>query len=237
MSTLSKVSSRTFGGKTFRCSEWVAGHLEYTVARLKIEHPKARLRIIQATFSDGPYSAGTHDFDAVLDVEIIGLAFDQAQTFLRKCGWAAWWRHTGTWAPRSNWHIHMASIPPKLSGRPTAAQVSTAYGALGVRVGGFVPAQVADYFNHALGLKGQHGSGSDKSWFPADIAATIYVPPEEALAALLAELRAVCKKHGVSRVYGARVLLKSAAKDSVGARLARINAGRTPLYGLDDPKK
>lgn len=57
--------------------------------------------------------------------------------------------------------------------------------------------------------------------------------------ALLNDLRAVCRKHGVSRIYAARTLLKSAANDPETPRWkkARVNAARTPLYGIDDPKK
>ena len=34
--------------------------------------------------------------------------------------------------------------------------------------------QLTDYYNHAFGLKDQHTTNSDHSWFPADIEATIF---------------------------------------------------------------
>lgn len=186
--SLSTLGTHVIADRSFRCSEWTAGHLTSTVARLAKAHPTARLHIIQATFSEMGLSAGTHSGDCVFDVRIIGLAWWDAQRFLRSCGWAAWFRHTGTWADPSAWHIHMASIPAGLSGRPTAAQVGAAYKKLGLKVGKYIDggvtstgsvvgtSQVADYFAHALGLAGQHASGGDKSWFPPNIAATIYSP-------------------------------------------------------------
>lgn len=164
------IGTDTFGGKTFRASERTFAHLDDTQRRLTAKHPKARLRVIQGCYSHGSLSAGTHDFDAVLDVEIVGMPglsaadrWSNSQKFLRQCGWAAWWRHTGTWSRQSTWHIHMVSL-----GYET-------------KVGEFVPGQVADYYRHALGLKGQHGSGSDGSWFPKDIASTVFVYPPKAV--------------------------------------------------------
>ena len=34
--------------------------------------------------------------------------------------------------------------------------------------------QLTDYYNHAFGLKDQHTTNSDHSWFAADIEATIF---------------------------------------------------------------
>lgn len=194
------VASRTIGGKTFRASQRTADHLNHTIKALAKKYPGTRLRVIQGCYSNGPLSAGTHDGDAVLDVEIVGLNWWTAQRFLRELGWAAWYRHTGTWAAQSAWHIHMISL-----GYTTP-------------VGEFVPGQVDDYYRHALGLKGQHNSGSDKSWFPPDIAATIYVPQEEAMAALTADIRAVAKKHNVTVLYLCRVGLKYVVANAAGSR-------------------
>jgi hypothetical protein len=41
-------------------------------------------------------------------------------------------------------------------------------------VGIFVPGQLTDYHNHAFGLASQHTPGSDRSWFPKDIGATVF---------------------------------------------------------------
>jgi hypothetical protein len=145
-----------FGGKTFRCSRRTAAHLAWTAARLEQQHPDARIVVIQGCYNQGvPASEGTHDFDAVLDVQIVGLGWDEAQRFLRECGWAAWVRSP----PAFPWHIHMVSI-----GYPG-------------RVGIYVPAQVDDYYRHALGLKGQHASGDDPTWHPADIDSTVFDYP------------------------------------------------------------
>jgi hypothetical protein len=186
---LSTLNVRTIGGATFKCSEWTAGHLANTMGRLKAAHPRAELVVIQGCYSTGvKASAGTHDLDAVLDVEINGLDWWEAQRFLRSCGWAAWYRYTGIWSPVAARHIHMASIPPGLSGHPTAPQVGAAYKKLGLKVGLYIDggltstghttasSQIVDYFNHAQGLAGEHRPGCDTSWFPPSISQTIYQP-------------------------------------------------------------
>jgi hypothetical protein len=85
----------------------------------------------------------------VLDVEIVGMDWSNAQGFLRRCGWAAWWRKPPTFDD----HIHMVSL-----GYPG-------------QVGVFVPGQVADYYAHRTGLAGH---AADPSWFPADIDSTVF---------------------------------------------------------------
>lgn len=59
---------------------------------------------------------------------------------------------------------------------------------------------------------------------------------EDPMLALLKDLRAVANQHGVTLPYAARVLLWAASKSNKGGRLARINAARVPLKGMDDPK-
>lgn len=193
---LSTVTTHTIAGTTFRCSEWTAGHLTSTIARLKIAHPGATLVILQPCYHAGvDASKFTHDYDCVLDVEIRGLDWWEAQKFLRNCGWAAWFRHQGTWAPKSMWHIHMCSVPRGLTTRPSAPEVGAAYKALGLKVGLYIDggltstghttatSQIVDYFNHAQGLASQHRPGCDTSWFPPSIAATIYNPEAARVAA------------------------------------------------------
>lgn len=172
---LAPVSKTTIADETFRCSARTSAHLRWTVAQLRKRHPKARLEIIQPCYNVGvKASAGTHDKDCAFDVEIDGLTWWNAQRFLRSCGWAAWFRHTGQWADESKWHIHMVSIPPGLTATPTTAQVRAAFQRIGLEVGEFVPGQVDDYYAHALGLKGQHRAGIDKSRFPDNINATVF---------------------------------------------------------------
>jgi hypothetical protein len=165
----------------------VAWHLRWTIWLLALRHPKARLVIYQPCYHTGVnLSAGTHDYDAVFDVWIIGMDPRKAQVFLRRRGWAARFRHTGSWSARSAWHIHMISIPPGLRANPTPAQIGMAYAALGIKVGHFIDggyttsghvwatSQLDDYFAHALALAGQHRAGSDHSWFPDNINKTVF---------------------------------------------------------------
>lgn len=155
-----EVITVTLGGRTFRAGRRTAAHLEWTIAELARLHPKARLYVIQPCYNTGvALSAYTHDYDGVLDVGITGLDWPDGQRFLRRCGWAAWWRHTGAWASPSRYHHHIVSL-----GCPGP-------------VGLYVPGQVADYYNHALGLKGQHGVGSDPTWHPDNIDATVFSYP------------------------------------------------------------
>lgn len=155
-----RIIEVTFGGKTFRASQTTYANLLATQERLDRLHPGARILVIQPCFNTGvALSAGTHDKDAVLDVQIVGLTWEQSQRFLRESGWAAWWRHTGDWAARSAWHIHMVSLAAFKAGCP---------------VGIFIPGQVDDYYRHALGLAGEHDSGSDPTWHPADIDSTVF---------------------------------------------------------------
>lgn len=156
MTSAADLITATRGGKTFKASRRTVAHLDYTIERLAKAHPKARLVIIQPSFNTGvPQSKGTHDLDACFDVWIDGLGWWDAQKFLRTCGWAAWYR----FPPTFSHHIHMVSL-----GYPG-------------KVGVFVPGQVDDYYRHALGLKGQHNSGIDTSWFPPNIKATVFDYP------------------------------------------------------------
>lgn len=157
MANPNDIITGTRCGRTFRASRRTFAHIDYTLVELERLHPGATMVITQGCYNTGvEASAGTHDYDACLDVSIEGLGWWDAQWFLRCCGWAAWYRHTGTWASRSAWHIHMVSL-----GYTT-------------RVGIYVPAQVDDYYRHALGLKGQHDSGDDASPFPVNIADTTF---------------------------------------------------------------
>lgn len=156
MSDAAELITTTIAGRTFRATRRTAAHLQWTIEQLAAKHPGARLVIIQTCYNTGvEASAGTHDYDAVLDVQIVGLDWFTAQGFLRAHGWAAWVRQP----PTFSFHIHMVSL-----GYPG-------------RVGIYVPGQVADYYRHALGLKGQHNSGADNTWHPADIDSTIFNYP------------------------------------------------------------
>lgn len=152
-----QVITVTIGGKTFRAGRRTAAHLLWTIARLKAKHPGTTLEVIQPCYNTGvAASAGTHDKDGVLDVRIVGLPWLAAQGFLRSSGWAAWWRHSGTWEAESMWHIHMVSL-----GCP---------GPLGI----YVPGQIDDYYAHRDGLADH---AHDPTWHPADIAKTVFDYP------------------------------------------------------------
>lgn len=147
MPNAAEVITATIGGRTFRTGRRTAAHLLWTIKQLERLHPAARLVVIQPTYNVGvAASAGTHDKDSALDVQIVGLDWWAAQRFLRAHGWAAWVREP----PTFGWHIHMLSL-----GCP---------GPVGI----FVPGQVDDYYRHTFGLKDQHNTDLDKSWFPGD---------------------------------------------------------------------
>lgn len=223
--SLSTLAPRTILGTKFTSSQWTAGHLEHTITVLARRHPKARLRIIQPCYRSlvpgggADASEGTHDYDGVFDVWIDGLSGADAQGFLRACGWAAWHR---TKAQGFDEHVHMATIPPGLSGRPTAAAVGAAYKKLGLKVGKYIDGgvttagrviatcQIADYFAHTFGLANNHQPGADHSWFPASIAKTIYQPSTT-------EEKTVATKPSIPKVAGLYAQITSLTNQIIAA--------------------
>jgi hypothetical protein len=174
-----------FAGRSFRAGNRTAAHLQFTIDELDRRHPGARLRILQTCFHTGTEaSKGTHDKDGVLDVHIEGLTWMQGQRFLRTCGWAAWFRPELHQGGKLIWndHIHMVSIPSGLDNTPSLDDINSALDLLGIEVGSLVPAQIDDYFAHSMGLKNQHAPGLDQSFFPDDIAATIFDYQEDDMA-------------------------------------------------------
>jgi hypothetical protein len=173
ISTLTELPSKlitvTFGGRFFKCSQNTYAALLETQARLSKVKPGAYIRVIQGCYNTTvAASAGTHDYDACLDVQIVGMTWQEAQDFLRKCGWAAWWRHTGAWASPSSWHVHMA-----LLGAPQAGCKVGEYVDGGVSLYGSARAssQYADYQAHRDGLADH---SIDPTWHPANIAGTMF---------------------------------------------------------------
>lgn len=148
-----EVTTTTLNGVTFRAGRRTAAHLVWTDERLRAK--SKWLRVIQPCYHVGiGASAGTHDGDGCLDVEVIGMSWEDGQAELRRLGWAAWFRPytPGLWSA----HIHMVSL-----GCP---------GPVGV----FVPGQVEDYYAHRSGLKGH---APDPTWHPADIDSTVFDYP------------------------------------------------------------
>ena len=157
--TLIYYSQPNMYGRKFKCSKRTAAHLDRTKARLKkkAQHDKRSysLKIIQGSYNTGvEASAGTHDFDACLDVEIVGMSWFDAQRWLRSHGWAAWVRVP----PTFSYHIHMISLPPYKTNFVS-------------KVGLYVPGQVTDYYAHRSGLV---GSAYDNTWHPENIKNTIF---------------------------------------------------------------
>lgn len=174
-------------GKTFKASRRTVQHLDWTIARLRRRFPWAWIEILQTCYHTGyPPSAGTHDFDCVFDFRIHGLTWKRAEHFLRWAGWFAWWRHTGIWAPRSEWHIHAGSLPRGLPAHPTAALVGLAYRQHGLKVGEYIDggvtsmgyvagsSQVVDYMANPP-RDGLADHSIDNTPHPANIPATAYV--------------------------------------------------------------
>lgn len=161
----------TIGGKTFRCGRRTAAHLYRTFDRFEHAFPELRLLIRQGCYNDTvEASKGTHDKDGVIDFDIVkkngGLATEDdywhVQRWLRNQGWAAWFRHLGTWASRGAWHIHSISLGcPGPLGEFVDGGLSTTG-----RI--YTSSQIADYYKHTYGLKDQHTQDADKSAFPGD---------------------------------------------------------------------
>lgn len=119
--------------------------------------------VIQTAYNKGvAASAGTHDYDCVMDLYIPGVNWWAQQRFFRRNGFGCWYRH----APLFSNHIHGFTLPvPK--GQYRGDDFRT-------KVGIYVPGQLIDYYNEAFGLSGQHTPHSDKTWFPDNKDATVF---------------------------------------------------------------
>lgn len=140
-------------------------HLEDTDQRARKKFGVG-IEVLQSAYHTGyAPSEGTHDLDACYDVHIPGVDFWEQQRFFRALGWAAWYRYPSQgFTP----HIHMISLGFTTKvGKYVDGGLSTA---------GYIytSSQVRDYWNHALGLSGQHDSGDDPTWHPDNISATIF---------------------------------------------------------------
>jgi len=130
----------TIWGRSFHCSRRTGAFLDFLQDMLP---ERCDLRIIQGCYNTTiAASAGTHDYDAVLDVYITGLDWSGMQKIIRTYGGAAWWRYP---AQGFTNHIHFVVLGYR------------------TRVGIYVPGQVQDYYNHRTGLAGH---GPDPSWHP-----------------------------------------------------------------------
>jgi hypothetical protein len=145
---------------------------------LAVERFSEGVSVIQPPFTTTvDASAGTHDFDACMDIHIPGVDWWAQQRFFRANGLGCWYRHP----PAFSNHIHGFALPPR-----EGTVLSDDFAVIGRTVGFLVDggvsseghvvasSQLTDYYNHAFGLKDQHTVNSDHSWFPADIEATIF---------------------------------------------------------------
>jgi len=207
-------------GRYFKCSKRTSAHLDWTKKELakkaKKDGKSYRLVIIQGCYNTGvEASAGTHDYDACLDVRIDGMTWAAAQRFLRSCGWAAFWRKPsqGPWGD----HIHMISLP--------AFMLKFVQ-----RVGVWVPGQVQDYYKKPP-EDGLSGGGIDRTWHPKNIRDTIFqykayvelLSQQERRQALAGRLKALVKGNYQKRADNVRSLLRSTKRriDELQDRLKR----------------
>jgi hypothetical protein len=129
----------TIWGRYFRCSRRTGAYLDFLQEMLP---ERCELKIIQGCYNTTvAASAGTHDFDAVLDVYISGLSWSDMQRIIRTWGGAGWWR----FPPLFTNHVHFVVLGYR------------------TRVGIYVPGQVQDYYGHRSGLAGH---APDPSWHP-----------------------------------------------------------------------
>lgn len=261
----SKPVTITRLGMTFTTIERLRDWLDWWLPLFEVAFPHLTIRFVQATHSDRrrfPLSAGTHDKDDCWDLVIVGGTAKDYETVMAwlsaVAGAWGWWRHTGTWAARSAWHIHFGMLPPGITWKSTPEQVGRALKNVGIQVGEYVDggytthgrvtttSQIHDWLNDSLGLKGQHRSGADPAPRPKTLVLfdwKKYVADEKAWKAdpmtqFVKEARALCRKAGISRIYGARLLLKSAAADlKPGAKKTKVAAARATLFGVETPKR
>lgn len=190
-------------GRHFQCSKRTGAHLDWTKKQLAKRAAKDKknyyLKIIQGCTNTGvSASAGTHDYDAVLDVEIVGMTWAQAQRFLRSCGWAAFWRKP----PTFSLHIHMVSLPAFML-------------QFVARVGVYVPGQVQAYYAKPP-RDGLADQAPDRTWHPKDIRGTIFqyqayqdaLSLQERLGNLQGRLKAATKENAKRTVDNVSKLIR-----------------------------
>lgn len=171
-------SRKTSSGKRVTGSLRTIAHLDH-LDTLAVKKYGKHIVVFQPPYNTGvKASAGTHDYDACLDGYIPGVSWREQERFFRANGAGAWWRNKSQGF--SN-HIHWLVLPPR-EGKDVSDDFRTAGFKVGKYVDGgwstkgrrFVSSQIADYYDHRTGLTGHR---IDPSWFPKDIAATIFDLP------------------------------------------------------------
>lgn len=171
-------------GHTFKASRRTVAWFDNLAREFKRLFPKAQLVIAQTCYNTGvAASAGTHNLDGPFDLVFTGSLgriyitkawrWRRFQRFIRNHGSAAWWRHTGTWASESAWHVHCFPLPADLTHFTTEVGIYVDGGASQGHPGS-TSSQLVDYLNGAQGLAGEHASGSDRTWRPKIIKAFNY---------------------------------------------------------------
>jgi len=158
-------SKKTTGGKAVTGSFRHICHLN-RLNNLALRRYGREIEIIQSAYNTTvAASAGTHDYDATVDLYIPGVGWWEQQRFFRANGLGCWYRHP----PLFGNHIHGFTLPV-----PEGKYRGDDFKMQGTKVGVYVPGQLEDYYNHAFGLANQHRAGSDNSWFPKSIEATVF---------------------------------------------------------------
>jgi hypothetical protein len=168
-------SQKTTGGRLVTGSLRTIAHLD-RLNSLSIKKFSVGISVIQGPYNTGvAASAGTHDFDACLDVWINGVDGYVQQAFFRANGGGAYFR---TPAQGFSPHIHYFTLPEREGTDP-----SDDYRSGGFKVGVYVDggwstkgarvasSQIEDYYEERSALSGHL---PDPTWFPADKAATIF---------------------------------------------------------------
>jgi LysM repeat protein len=176
-----KATARVMWDKRDIYGRYVTGslrtvcHIDYLNEQAKREFGVG-IRIIQPPYNRTvKASAGTHDYDACLDLYIPGVSWSVQQKFFRKHGFGAWWRRKSkAWID----HIHGFTLPPqegkdrsddfRIFGFTVGKYVDGGWSTKGRR---YTSAQITSYYAHRSGLS---GNARDDSWFPPDIKATIF---------------------------------------------------------------
>ena len=177
--TRARWHKRTTSGKPVIGSVRAIAHLDWMDRRAKRIFGTG-IEVLQSAFNTTvPASKGTHNLDLVFDLWIPGVDPWRQQRFFRAHGFWDWYRHP----PLFGNHNHGFCMVPYDEGEDP----SRAFARHGFKVGVYIDggwstlgglvasSQTADFVGRAFGLSGQHAHGSDRSWFPPDPRATIFV--------------------------------------------------------------
>jgi LysM repeat protein len=169
-----KWSKKDKSGRAVTGSFRTICHIEYLDQQARKEFGVG-ISIFQPPYNKGyKPSAGTHDYDACIDVEIPGVGWLKQQGFFRRHGTGGWWRKP----PKFINHIHGFTLPPQ-----EGVDRTDDFAILGFTVGKYIDggwslfgrkvasSQLASYYNKRTGLV---GDARDNTWFPPDIKATIF---------------------------------------------------------------